>query len=118
MNIMQWLYDKDVIHVRHIHKKPFGRVEIEVYYYDHGELYCVKMKVKNNIFTRGRRFKAEVKITKEYVMDFRDVRKIPFPSHSQESMSYDYGCGRIQRRKDGKINPSKKQISPPTWVFR
>lgn len=60
-------WEEDIIHVRHFHKRPFNNVIFEIYHHDHGVQYLTSIKVKNDIFTKGRIFTSSVNVRRRHL---------------------------------------------------
>jgi len=57
--------NKDLIHIRHIHKPPYGRIIIEIYKYGEFDFHKTSFATTNEITAVNGYFLGQIKITKE-----------------------------------------------------
>jgi hypothetical protein len=59
--------NRDIIHVRHIHRPPYGMVEIDLHHYDRNKWYKVSLRTTNDMLFYEFGFYAEVKLVREKI---------------------------------------------------
>jgi transposase-like protein len=101
-------WGEDIIHIRHIHKRPYGWCHVDIYHYDHNVLYRASLRFRNDIFVETNGFIAEVYIKKEKLNYIDNLPKMKFSDYSPLAQSLETALKRYRVDRRFKKPDNKK----------
>lgn len=109
--------NRAIIHVRHIHKPPYGRIEIDTYTYTKHDVIITTAKTTNEILAVNGYFLAQVKEEKRSLGKRKRGRKPGAPNRSKEVIKAEKKAKEKNKKSRGRPKGSKNKQEWITHVF-
>lgn len=104
--------NQDLIHVRHIHKPPYGRIEIDTYSYDQYDVTRTTLKTTNEITAVNGYFLGQVRVKKTSLGNRKRGRKTGTKNRAKKEIKAEKKEKAKNIKKRGR--PAGKK-SKPKW---